>query len=177
MKMYAELTNAKGEVVKTASSNSDVSVSMSFSNPIDQVLFLTVRGDGHKTPDVSGGFSRYGSIGNYEMVVNGVGTSTEGVAQARYTQSQSSALPLQSIGFDAQGSGSQAGAIVSYAWNFGDGTTATGAQVSKSFTAPGSYNVKLRVMDERGYSSEFSQTVNVGLDLTNVLRVLPLGLR
>lgn len=175
MKMFAQLSNAKGEVLQTASSTTDVVVSLSYNNPINEVLFLTVRGDGHKTADVAGGFSRYGSIGNYEVSFSGVGTNPEGVAQARYSQSQNSALPLQSISFDAQNSSSPSGSIVSYAWDFGDGTTATGAQASKSYTTPGTYNVKLRVMDERGFSSETSKPVSIGLDLNNVLRAIPLS--
>lgn len=175
MKMFAQLSNAKGEVLKTASSSTDVVASLSYNNPANEVLFLTVRGDGHKTAGEAGGFSRYGSIGNYEVKFSGVGTDPNNVAQARYNQSQTSALPLQSISFDAQPSSSISGSIVSYAWDFGDGSTAEGAQTSKSFTVPGTYNVKLRVMDERGFSSEVSKPVSIGLNVNNVLRLIPLG--
>ncbi len=49
------------------------------------------------------------------------------------------------------GSGSvDNGTIVSYEWDFGDGTTGIGPVVEKSFTEPGVYQVTLRVTDNDG---------------------------
>src|SRR2546426_5581803 len=42
--------------------------------------------------------------------------------------------------FDAGESSSQYGSIVSYEWDLGDGTTATGPQVSHAFRTPGTFN-------------------------------------
>ncbi len=39
---------------------------------------------------------------------------------------------------------------LTYAWAFGDGTTATGARVGKKFTDPGLYSAKLTVTDPQG---------------------------
>lgn len=64
-----------------------------------------------------------------------------------------------SIAFDATGSHSLDGSNLTYSWNFNDGTTATGAQVSHAFAIPGSGIVGLVVTDGRGARS--MATVNV----------------
>jgi PKD repeat protein len=56
------------------------------------------------------------------------------------------------ITFDASHSYDKDGTIVSYKWDFGDGTTATGMVVSHTFTAFGNYRVTLTVTDNDGYS-------------------------
>ena len=58
------------------------------------------------------------------------------------------------------------GSIVSYAWNFGNGETATGPLSSTTYTSPGSYVVRLTVTDNRGASR--STTVTVVAGTTNV---------
>jgi PKD repeat protein len=40
--------------------------------------------------------------------------------------------------------------IVNYGWNFGDGRTATGITVSRSFSTAGTYNIILTVTDDAG---------------------------
>ena len=63
--------------------------------------------------------------------------------------------------FDASASSDSDGTIVSYAWNFGDGSAASGATASHTFAASGSYTVTLTVTDDAGDSGAASQTVTV----------------
>lgn len=51
--------------------------------------------------------------------------------------------------------------IVSYAWNFGDGTTGTGLTTSHEYTAAGTYNVILTVTDSNGNIAYASVTITV----------------
>jgi PKD repeat protein len=54
------------------------------------------------------------------------------------------------IPFDARRSFDVDGTIVSYTWDFGDGTTDTGEQVVHEYTVPGIYTVRLTVVDDGG---------------------------
>jgi PKD repeat protein len=48
-----------------------------------------------------------------------------------------------------------------FAWNFGDGTTATGPSVVHAYGKGGTYNVTLTVTDRGGYVNTLSQSVTV----------------
>jgi PKD repeat protein len=54
----------------------------------------------------------------------------------------------QTVTFDATGSTDTDGTITTYAWDFGDGQTGTGASPTHSYAAPGSYTVTLTVTDD-----------------------------
>ena len=56
----------------------------------------------------------------------------------------------QTVQFSAATSSDSDGDYLSYVWNYGDGTTGTGASVTKIYTAVGSYTCTLTVYDGRG---------------------------
>ncbi|MGE5837766.1 MAG: PKD domain-containing protein [Acidobacteriota bacterium] len=64
-----------------------------------------------------------------------------------------SALEGSTLTFDGTGSSDPDGETLSYAWNFGDGSTGTGAAPSHIYAAAGSYTVALTVTDTRGATS------------------------
>jgi PKD repeat protein len=87
--------------------------------------------------------------------------------------------PGDSLPFDGSASLDQDGKVTAYAWNFGDGATADGANVEHAFQKPGTYAVTLTVADDSGLpcnrgSDEMIVTVNTspsanaGLDQKNV---------
>lgn len=53
------------------------------------------------------------------------------------------------------------GTIVSRLWTFGDGSTSTAVNPSKTYAAPGSYVVTLRVVDDKGAACTKSVTITV----------------
>lgn len=61
--------------------------------------------------------------------------------------------------FDASGSSDADGSIVSYAWDFGDGTAGAGIQTSHTYTTPGVYTTTLTVTDDRGARTSVAQSV------------------
>jgi len=56
----------------------------------------------------------------------------------------------ESISFSGADSIDVDGDITFYEWDFGDGSTASGAIVSHAYSVPGTYNVKLTVIDNDG---------------------------
>ncbi len=54
------------------------------------------------------------------------------------------------VHFDASASSDPDGQIASYAWDFGDGTSASGSAPEHSFDRPGTYEVTLKVTDSSG---------------------------
>lgn len=81
---------------------------------------------------------------------------------ARITATPTSGTVPLVVSLDGRGSTDPDGTISTYSWTFGDGTSASGSTVSKTFQNTGTYNILLRVTDNRGgtASSTTSVTVN-----------------
>jgi PKD repeat protein len=63
--------------------------------------------------------------------------------------------------FNASSSTDSDGSIVSYAWNFGDGTSGSGVSPSRTYGAAGTYTVTLTVTDNGGLTDSQTQSVTV----------------
>jgi len=87
------------------------------------------------------------------------------VANATATPTSGSA-PLV-VTLDGIGSNDPDGSIIAYAWNFGDGTTGSGATVSHTYNNPGTYTATLTVTDNAGASS--TDTVTITASDPNVI--------
>lgn len=89
-----------------------------------------------------------------------------------FDASASRDCPVDSVdAADCQKRGTTTG--LTYEWNFGDGTTGTGVQVTHRFTSPGSFAVTLAVTNGRGNSATATKFVEVKLsaDPTSALFV------
>jgi PKD repeat protein len=73
---------------------------------------------------------------------------------------QTGYAPL-SVNFSALRQIGPNGQEVTYAWIFGDGGTASGRNVSRTFATAGSYEVRLTIGDNIGRSDSITQTVEV----------------
>jgi MYXO-CTERM domain-containing protein len=65
------------------------------------------------------------------------------------------------ISFNGAASRDPDGSVVSYLWNFGDSTTASGVTAVHAYAAAGSYTVRLTVTDNDGLTSSASTTAQV----------------
>ncbi|MBT3291118.1 MAG: PKD domain-containing protein, partial [Victivallales bacterium] len=70
--------------------------------------------------------------------------------------------PLKTIiFFDATGSSCDKGEIKHWQWEFGDGSTGEGVQVSHTYTDPGRYRVVLRIGTEGGAGAKLQKTIQI----------------
>ena len=65
------------------------------------------------------------------------------------------------LSFDASASNDPDGDVLSYVWQFGDGTMASGKVVTHSYATSGFYSCLLTVYDGRGGTSTAARTVSV----------------
>jgi len=127
-----------------------------------------------QAPATAGNYSLYGA----GLSANGTGGTTgDGSATAVLMVTVSAAAPQapvaeisapasavegQSVNFDGSGSRDSDGTIVSYDWDFGDGTTGSGAIVAHSFAVAGTYTVTLTVTDDASLTNSTFVDINIG---------------
>ncbi len=114
----------------------------------------------------------YGTGGTYTVTLTvtddrgATGTTTKSVTVAP----KPNALPTAAfttqvngldVAVDGSGSSDIDGSISAYAWDFGDGSVATGAQKSHTYSAGGTYTVTLSVTDDRGATATKTASVTV----------------
>jgi PKD repeat protein len=158
--ILASLYSSNGTLL-TSSNGADVlSASLTYNAPLVGTFYVSVHGTGKGDP-LSSGYSNYGSIGEYS--ITGTVTSATGQAPtAVLTASPVSGTAPLVVNFSAAGSTDADGSIVTYEWNFGDGSPlAYGATASRTYSVVGSYNATLRVTDNSGLSSTKNATITV----------------
>ena len=69
---------------------------------------------------------------------------------ASFTANPTSGIAPLEVAFDASNSSDSDGNIISYAWDFKDGSTGSGQTITHTFSSTGSYNVELTVTDNDG---------------------------
>jgi hypothetical protein len=139
-------------------------------HPAEDITFAysTIQGNG------DGGFLTVGAENNTgtagtSAYVNGVGTLPTSGDSLRVTSggggpiSEFSATPgpgnTSPVSFDGSASRDD-GSVASYDWDFGDGSTGTGATTSHDY-APGTYTAALTVTDDEANTCTATRTVTV----------------
>jgi hypothetical protein len=174
--IYAELRDANGALIAA-------------NNPLDQLnalfnltlpagtYYLHVRGAGLGDP-LTTGYTSYGSLGQYFIV--GTVVDPGGAANvppvARATASPASGVAPLAVMLDGGTSTDADGSIVSYQWNFGDGSTGTGSVVQHTYQIAGNYNAVLTVTDNAGATASVTVLVQVTQSSSAVVRVQSISL-
>jgi PKD repeat protein len=103
---------------------------------------------------------------------------------AYFTFTPASPQISEVVHFDASPSyapGVPGGSITEYLWDFGDNATDTGVTVTHAYTKPGSWSVRLTVVDDEGLNSTGTKGVQVPkltstITIASSLAPVPLGL-
>ena len=108
--------------------------------------------------------SEIGSSTPLPIKGNGTAAVTFNPSQINYPPTASIVVSSTSgdapfaVTFDGTPSSDRDGSVVAFSWNFGDGTTATGAKATHGFPI-GSYTVTLTVTDNKGATADASTTI------------------
>ena len=106
-----------------------------------------------------------GRSASIRMMPTGIILPPANSPTAAFTVSPTPATADQALHFDGSSStpGTGASQISSYAWNFGDATSATGVAPTHTYSASGSYSVTLTVTNDRGLTASTTQAVAVAV--------------
>ena len=85
---------------------------------------------------------------------------------ASFTATPNAGAPPLAVAFDANASTDSDGTIVSYAWDFGDGTTGTGVTANHTYATAGAFTAQLIVTDDSTASDTF--TVDIAVNALNL---------
>ena len=86
---------------------------------------------------------------------------------AKFTSLHTTSLGNNQIAFDARESNDPDGKIISYYWDFGDGSSANGASLNHSYSDSGQYRVSLTVEDNQHETSTITKTITVAALVQN----------
>ncbi len=143
-------------------------------------------GDGNGSSTSANPRYTYEAAGIYEvvlLVVDAAGNEAEAITTATITEGGGNASPRASvngpysgavdasISFSSAGSSDPDGTIVSYSWDFGDGTSSSQTNPSHRYRSGGTYGVTLTVTDNLGATGSSTTNATItggtGSDLTN----------
>jgi len=133
-------------------------------------------------------FHAYQARGNYTVtlkVTDGEGLSdivsgwvvVTALPVARFTASRTLVVVGDAVSFDASASSSEDTYIVSYTWDFGDGSEDAGPVVSHAYTSPGDYTVLLVVYDADNAEGGATTRISVVAPIELVSYNHPAGFR
>jgi PKD repeat protein len=123
-------------------------------------LAIIITGSGQRTAESYNGSSSAAPLLHVEYSMTG---STPGNTPplASFTATPSSGDAPLTVNFNASTSNDSDGTIVSYMWDFDDGSAGSGISANHVFSAAGTYSVTLTVTDNDGGKNTTNRTVTV----------------
>ena len=108
----------------------------------------------------------------YQGVSGGGGSTNLAPIAVLSANPTSGTAPLVTT-FNGAGSSDTDGTIASYAWSFGDGSSATGSSIAHTYVNPGTFAATLTVTDNLG--AKTSRTVSISVSASTTAMVLAPG--
>ena len=113
----------------------------------------------------------YAAAGTYDVRLTvtddkgATGTATKQVTVTKPNEVPVAGFSAQAsdlaVSVDGSASSDADGSVVSYAWDFGDGSTGSGLTAQHSYAAAGTYDVRLTVTDDKGATGTATKQVTV----------------
>jgi PKD repeat protein len=165
--ILATLRNGAGTVLATSNPVDSLPATLTATLASPGTYYVTVDGIGKGDP-LGTGYTDYGSVGQY--AISGSAQASAGQPPtAALTATPTSGFAPLTVVFSAASSSDADGSIVSYAWNFGDGSSqASGTTVQHLYGAPGAYTATLTVTDNAGLTDSKSVTITAEPQATAV---------
>ncbi len=158
----AGLYDSSGTLIKSSNPTDSLNASFSESALPAGEYFVMIKGIGKGDPLLTG-YTDYASLGNYTISgsVSDPGGMKPPVAVATVDPSASGYAPL-TLNFYGNESYDTDGSIVSYEWNFDDGSDfSTNVTPTHTYYAPGNYMATLTVTDNDGLTNTATVAITV----------------
>lgn len=163
--LLISLLDPAGNQLAQSNNLETMGTALSFNAPAQGTYVLKVEGTGKGDP-LGTGYTKYGSVGYWSATINAQVTSGNLPPTARISADKVSGTAPVAVNFSAAGSTDPEGTNLTYSWSFGDGTSATGINVSKTYQAAGTYTASVLVTDAGGLTSSASININVTAPVT-----------
>lgn len=119
-----------------------------------------LRLDGVGARDASTGYSDYGSVGQYRIRGQWIDSGYAAPVPRITARPATGTAPLL-VSFDGRGSSDADGNVVAWSWDFGDGSTANGANPLHLYLEAGIFPATLTVKDNQGLTASLTTPVRV----------------
>ncbi|MFM9916506.1 MAG: PKD domain-containing protein [Rhizobacter sp.] len=156
---WVGLRDAGGNVLASINPVDALNASFSVNLPVAGTYYLSVQGTGKGDPRTTG-YSAYGSLGQYAVNGSFFTPGSQSPTAVISASKLRGTAPLV-VAFSGASSFDPDGSLVAYDWTFGDGTGASGATASHTYSVPGSFSAMLRVTDNSGLSTASAVTITV----------------
>lgn len=166
--LLISLLDTQNTVLAQSNAIETLGTSLSFNLPAQGTYILKVEGSGKGDP-LATGYTKYGSVGYWSVLVNAQATSGNLAPTAQISADKTTGTAPLNVNFSALASTDPEGSTLSYHWDFGDGTNATGPTTTKTYQSAGNYTASVRVTDTGGLSSSASVSINVTAPVSQVV--------